>query len=223
MKSFQGYLSEGRYDPANFKAIFLAGAPGSGKSNVIQQAGLTSLGFRVINPDQSFEHLLDKNLITKDFTKEETPEQQSARMRSYELQKKQFELYSRQAKGIIIDGTGGFFPKIEEQRYQLMTLGYDTYMLMVNISVETAIKRQKERFKQGGRALPADVVKRSHENIQRLKPVYRRLFGRKYFSVESELATREDYTKIYNIFRQIVNQPISNPIAKKVMSKLGYL
>ena len=41
-------IDEGINDPAIFKAIFLAGGPGSGKSFIVGKTGLTSLGFKVV-------------------------------------------------------------------------------------------------------------------------------------------------------------------------------
>ena len=67
MKSFSQYitekplshkqnLDEGVFDPGIFKAIFLAGGPGSGKSYV---AGKTTrgLGLKLINSDDTLERL----------------------------------------------------------------------------------------------------------------------------------------------------------------------
>ena len=47
-------LEEGVNDPAIFKAVFLAGGPGSGKSFMVGQTGLNSLGFKIVNSDQQF-------------------------------------------------------------------------------------------------------------------------------------------------------------------------
>ena len=38
MRKFQQYITEGVYDPSIFKAFFLAGGPGSGKSWVSKKA-----------------------------------------------------------------------------------------------------------------------------------------------------------------------------------------
>ena len=53
MKTFQQLL-EGIYDPNIFKAVFLAGGPGSGKSFVVGKT-LAGLGLKVINSDEPFE------------------------------------------------------------------------------------------------------------------------------------------------------------------------
>ena len=49
MQRLTSYIEEGVNDPAIFKAVFLAGGPGSGKSFIVGQTALTALGFKVIN------------------------------------------------------------------------------------------------------------------------------------------------------------------------------
>ena len=61
-KSHRG-LMEGVNDPAIFKAVFLAGGPGSGKSFVVGKTALKSLGFRLINSDDAFEKGLKKRFL----------------------------------------------------------------------------------------------------------------------------------------------------------------
>ena len=48
-------IEEGVNDPAIFKAVFLAGGPGSGKSFIVGKTGLPALGFKVVNSDDAFE------------------------------------------------------------------------------------------------------------------------------------------------------------------------
>ena len=50
-------LQEGVYDPNIFKAFFIAGGPGSGKSFVVRRT-TGGLGLRVVNSDDAFEHQL---------------------------------------------------------------------------------------------------------------------------------------------------------------------
>ena len=54
MRKFQQYITEGVYDPSIFKAFFLAGGPGSGKSWVASRT-LEGSGMKVINTDLGFE------------------------------------------------------------------------------------------------------------------------------------------------------------------------
>ena len=64
MISLKTFLDEGVFDPSIFKAIFLAGGPGSGKSYI---AGKTTVGFglKLVNSDEKFEILLNfyKNVM----------------------------------------------------------------------------------------------------------------------------------------------------------------
>ena len=58
-------LQEGVYDPNIFKAFFIAGGPGSGKSFVVRKT-TGGLGLRVVNSDDAFEAQLKKaNLSLK--------------------------------------------------------------------------------------------------------------------------------------------------------------
>ena len=64
MKTFHE-LQEGVYDPNIFKAIFLAGGPGSGKSYVVKR-GTGGLGMKIVNSDDIFEkYLKDAGLSMK--------------------------------------------------------------------------------------------------------------------------------------------------------------
>ena len=72
MKNFQD-LQEGLQDPNIFKAFFLAGGPGSGKSYVVRKT-TGGTGLRVVNSDDAFEALLKKaNLSLKMPEEEEAP------------------------------------------------------------------------------------------------------------------------------------------------------
>ena len=59
MKTFL-QIQEGVYDPNIFKAVFLAGGPGSGKSYVAGKT-IRGEGLKVVNSDDAFEALLKKS------------------------------------------------------------------------------------------------------------------------------------------------------------------
>ena len=63
IRAFQE-LYEGVNDPAIFKAVFLAGGPGSGKTFIVGKTALTALGFKVVNSDPVFENALRKAGLT---------------------------------------------------------------------------------------------------------------------------------------------------------------
>ncbi len=59
MIDFQNFLTEGVYDKHIFKAFFLAGGPGSGKSWVAKRT-LGGTGMKVINSDAGFKRYAKK-------------------------------------------------------------------------------------------------------------------------------------------------------------------
>ena len=82
MESWRRYLDEdsldeGVYDPGIFKAIFLAGGPGSGKSYVASKTA-GGHGFKVLNSDKAFEHLMKKAGMSLDMTTM-SPEEEAAK------------------------------------------------------------------------------------------------------------------------------------------------
>ena len=60
LNSFAIQINEGLYDPGIFKAFFLAGGPGSGKSFVTASA-FAGTGLKLVNSDLAFEKDLKKN------------------------------------------------------------------------------------------------------------------------------------------------------------------
>ena len=68
MKTFKE-LQEGVYDPNIFKAFFLAGGPGSGKSYVVART-TAMFGMRIVNSDDVFEQLIRKAGMNMDMSGE---------------------------------------------------------------------------------------------------------------------------------------------------------
>ena len=65
MKKLNQILAEGVYDPGIFKAFFLAGGPGSGKTFVTKTA-FAGTGLKVVNSDTLLERGMKKaNLSLK--------------------------------------------------------------------------------------------------------------------------------------------------------------
>ena len=135
MKTYQ-QIQEGVYDPNIFKAVFLAGGPGTGKSFVVRQT-TGGLGLKILNSDDIYEKDLEKAGL--DAGKPEdifSDVGQSIRDRSKEKTAKRQSLWVDGRLGIIIDGTGKDVGKISRQKQLLDQVGYDCYMIFVNTSLE---------------------------------------------------------------------------------------
>ena len=213
MKSFK-QLVEGVYDPNIFKAFFLAGGPGSGKSFVVRQT-TGGLGLKIVNSDTAFEKLLkdaDFSLDFRDMSPEKTLERDKIRKRAKEVTDKMKSNFVAGRLGMIIDGTGAEYGKIEKQVKMLQQLGYDTHMIFVNTSLDTAIERNNKR----DRKLPLDIVKTYWNNVQSNIGKFQRLFGRKNFIVVDNNNAKEDvFLKVFKSVRKLATRKVKNYIAKQ--------
>ena len=207
-------LVEGVYDPNIFKAFFLAGGPGSGKSFVVRKT-TGGLGMKIVNSDTAFEKLLkdaDFDLDFRDMSPEKTLERDKIRKRAKEVTDKMQKNFVAGRLGMIIDGTGAEYGKIEKQVKMLQQLGYDTHMIFVNTSLETAIKRNNER----DRKLPLDIVKTYWNNVQSNIGKFQRLFGRRNFIVIDNNDYKEDvFFKVFKTIRKLATRKVKNYIAKQ--------
>lgn len=182
-KTFKDFLplEEGVNDPAIFKAVFLAGGPGSGKSFIVGKTALTSFGFKVVNSDQAFEASLKKAGM------ETTPENifsvkgQSLRDRASLLTKQRQSGFVNGRLGLVIDGTGKDFDKIRKQKIELEKLGYETDMILVNTNLDTAVSRDKKRARTLGREKVTPMWQAVQNNIGK----FQNLFGNQFIVVDN--------------------------------------
>lgn len=175
-------LNEGPNDPGIFKAIFLAGGPGSGKGYVAQQLGLQSRGLKVINSDDAFEYLMRKRDLSFDMPPEQQAERDVARQRAKEITTKKQDLYLDGRLGIIIDGTAKDPNKMAKLKAELESIGYQTMMVFVNTSLRTALQRNLLR----DRKVPTDIVMQSHKQVQTNKDKLSDVFATNYVEVNND-------------------------------------
>jgi len=211
----QGLLDEGVYDPSIFKAIFLAGGPGSGKSYVTRRT-TGGLGMKTINPDIAFEKILRDAGESLDMRTMDPEKRDRLRLRAKDLTNAQMKLYVDGRLGLILDGTGKDYDKIKRLKGQLDTIGYDSYMIFVNTSLEVALNRNEKR----ARKLPEDLVKQSWNEVQRNLGKYQGLFGAGNFIVVDNNKPDEDLMSMaVKQVRRLVKSPIRNTRAKRWIQK----
>ena len=124
MKTFQD-LQEGLQDPNIFKAFFLAGGPGSGKSFVVRKT-TGGTGLRIVNSDDIFEKYLKDAGFDMDMrtakAEREAEERDKLRQRAKAITKKRKDNYIAGRIGLIIDGTGKDYDKIAKLSTELKQL-----------------------------------------------------------------------------------------------------
>jgi predicted kinase len=212
---FFSLLTEGVYDPSIFKAVFLAGGPGSGKSFVAKKTTL-GLGFRLVNSDTLFEKLAREagiDLGKMDFNDPNAQKRDAIRTRAKELTAKQMDSYIKNRIGIVIDGTGRDYDNINEKRERLKKLGYDTYMVFVNTSLDVAHERNQKRE----RTVPDELVERSWKAVQSNMGKFQTLFGTSNFKIVDNNVYRSDREVFADTWKEVMKfakEPPNNKIAK---------
>jgi len=223
-------ITEGVDDPGILKCVFMAGGPGSGKSFTAMEifgidkklkSSFSSFGLKSVNSDSAFEAGLKKNGINpKDLARIEKEEPElwdkitktpgGIRDKAKQLTKKQKSFYEAGRLGMIIDGTGHEYGKIAKNKKHAEELGYDTYMVFVNTSLEVA----KERNQARDRVLPDDLLEKSWNDVQNNLGKFQNLFGGNFRIVDNTVyrPIAKDVQKAVNTF---VRKPVYNKIGQK--------
>ena len=209
MKQFND-LQEGLQDPNIFKAFFLAGGPGSGKSYVVRKT-TGGTGLKVVNSDDAFEKLLkDANLSLKMPPEEKEP-RDMVRSRAKEITKSRRDNYVEGRIGLIIDGTGRDYDKIASQSKDLRQLGYDTHMIFVNTSLDTALQRNAER----ARSVPESIVVKSWNDVQSNIGKFSQHFRQNFIVVDNNDSEEDVMTPVFKQIKGLLKKKVKSPIAKQ--------
>lgn len=164
---------EGVNDPSIFKAVFLAGGPGSGKSFVVGKTALQALGFRLINSDDAFEKGLKKAGLTASPEDIASAQGQAVRARAKAITGKKMNFALQGRMGIVIDGTGKDYAKIKKQVDMLREIGYAVHMIFVNTDLETALERNRLRPRSLEDGLVTKMWKDVQKNIGKFQGLFR--------------------------------------------------
>ena len=211
-------VEEGVYDPHIFKAVFMAGGPGSGKSYIAKSRILKGGGLKIVNSDDIFEYKMKKaGLDHGDPEVIYSPQGQEVRNQAKQMTGRMEDRYLDGRLGLIIDGTGRDVDKIARAKEKLVTMGYSCMMVFVNTSLDIAQERNLERE----RVLPADEVEKMWNAVQNNMMKFQQLFGDGKFQIVDNNGGLEDPDRAEN-FRKVeknitafISRPPSNRYAKK--------
>jgi len=186
-------------DRGLFKAVFMSGIPGSGKSSVLTKIKSGSVEPRIVNVDKVTEFLNINDIY-------------SVYDKSKIISKNQLALYLNSALPLFIDTTGCNINRLKNRINALEYMGYDTSMVFINTSLETALYRAKKRI----RKVPQEVIKEYYEKLLKFRDDVKDLFS---FNMElnnddGEL-TDEVIIKAYKKISFFYDGVIQNPIGKE--------
>ena len=231
-KTLRVELVEGYKDPGIFKAVFLAGGPGSGKTYIAKglfgipdKVNVSQTGMKMVNSDKELKYLLNKfgfgtNLdalpdeVFSNLTNPKDPKYSGLRSFAKDLTAERRRLYQNGRLGMIIDGTGDDFKKISMEKAELEKIGYQTYMIFVNTTLEVALQRNELR----DRVLPKSIVSDSHKEVNRNIGAFQGLFGSSNFMiVDNNEQKTEDQAK--KRFKMLVKQGLGKFVKSPITNK----
>ena len=234
-------ITEGVYDKGIFKCVFMAGGPGSGKTYINSQLfgipygdiNVSVGGLKSVNSDSEFMMLLRKfgfdptELATypEDVFKmlSDPVEKGGSGLRDFAqaLKKARMEGYMQGKLGMVIDSTGSNFQKVKRQKKMLEDAGYDTHMVYVMTSLDTAQARNKARAEKGERELPKDIVTKSWKDTRKNMGGLKALFGKNFALVHNDKHLDDDEARhkfanlTKNYANKWINGKIQNPKGKQ--------
>jgi len=222
---FEMLLNEGVHDKGIFKAVFLAGGPGSGKDYVMDRT-LRGHGMTEINSDKALEYLMDKEKLDKTMPKHQEKRRNEIRSKAKNVAELRHRLAIEGRNGLIINGTGSDIDEISHMKGKLESMGYDTHMLMVNTADEVSRQRNVERGQRGGRTVPEEIRKKKWDNAQASRAKFAELFKNNYVEYDNsdDLTKADDATKeakekelldIHKRIKKFVATPPKNNASKE--------
>ena len=219
MKKLNQILREGVYDPGIFKAFFLAGGPGSGKTFVTRSA-FAGTGLKLVNSDAAFERGLKKAGLSLKMPDEEEYFRNIVRAKAKMTTATQLDTYMQGRLGLVIDATGRDINVINTQKRMLDQIGYDSYMIFVNTSLDVALERNKNR----PRSIPEYIVTNSWNGVQSNIGQFQRIFSpNKMLIIDNNRSEKELVTQTLGqaakFIRSQINKRPDNYIAKQWIAK----
>jgi len=198
---------EGINDKGIFKAVFLAGHPGAGKTTVLNKVKSGSIEPRWVNTDKVFP--LFKEWWSTDWPK--------ISKKVTTISKNQLTVYINSILPLAIDGTAGSASVIMKRKHILESMGYDTAMIFVNTSLETSIERASKRERE----VDEKFIRKIYADIQKHKNFYRGKFDTwmEVNNDEGEL-TQEVINNAFKFMGNFYNSPVQNPIGQEKIEKM---
>ena len=230
---FKYELLEGVYDPGIFKAFFLAGGAGSGKSYSAEKAtgsaagkfqwddSISKLtpgkvgpyGLKVVNSDEQLEYGLMKAKMSanmKAYTSGEIERKELIRTKAKKVTAKREQLWIQGRLGLIIDGTAKDLTKLGIKKKALEDVGYDTYMIFVNTSLDVAIQQNNSR----SRKLPDQIIRDTWNEVQGIKDQLANLFPGGFVEIVNNRAGEDVFRKAFVEVGKLIKRSPTKPAAK---------
>lgn len=215
MMSFKEFLQESINDKGILKAIFVVGLPGSGKSYTINQIK-GEISPRIINTDKALEHLSKKTGIPANSDTWKTVFGDKSKKMTREM----LFHYVNGMLPLFVDGTSNNTSNILRRVGFLESIGYDVGMIFVNVDIELAKKRAKERALKINRTVDESFIDEIYQESEQNKKFFKSKFDYfKEYESTDEL-DNELLMKLFNSVQDFFKQDVENPVGKRNIEKM---
>ena len=215
---YEYLLDEGVYDQGIFKAVFLMGGPGSGKSTVVDALSLKALGLKTINSDTHFErYMKDANMsmkMTKTGSGAENPERDKLRSKAKVTAHRQMDMHVPNRLGLIFDTTSAKASKIQGYKKALDALGYEYKMVFVKTSLQLAQRLNSMR----ARTLPPKILQMEHEQVAKNAAVFKRMFKDDFIEINNDDTVQSLQKKSNALYGRMMSWVGKFPTNKKALA-----
>ena len=214
MITFKEYLMEGINDRGIFKAIWVVGAPGAGKSYTVKKLSGGVMP-RVVNTDKSAEHVSKKlnAPITSDnwnLFKDTT----------HKMTKESLAQYLNGMLPLFVDGTSNDTSNLLHRMGIVESLGYDVGLIYVSVPLDVALDRALKRAAEIKRHVDPEFIKQVHAEAEsNVKFLRSRVSYFKRIENNGELSD-EMMQDAYKATQSFFDAPVANPIGKRTLEKL---
>lgn len=190
-----------------FKAIFVAGGPGSGKDVIVREA-ISHYNLIEMNPSLAASFLNDKTTL---------------HIKSSDIRKESL----RKRNGILINGTTNEYENIVSLKEEFEELGYECMMIYVDVSDDSSKKRNNNLK----RMLDESIRKKRWEESQKISNNFKNIFER-FLSFDNSLNLFEstdeqinDHKKNVKSMNDLIDffldMQIQNETAQEWLRKMG--
>jgi tRNA uridine 5-carbamoylmethylation protein Kti12 len=211
-------LIESIEDKGILKAVFMVAGPGSGKTFIGKQL-FGEIQPKIINTDTYTRDYFGIAKEAWDIFSTETPK--SIVDRSKQLTKDQLFLNINSMLPLLIDSTSSNTTSLFKRDGILKSLGYETAMVFIKVSLETAIRRNEERIKNGEGGVSEEFLKETYGKISEIEDFYKDNFKNFYVIINEDDNAFDIYLqKRFKEIQRFYNTPTRNPIGINVLKKL---
>lgn len=216
-RTFKQFLvQESINDKGIFKAIFVVGIPGAGKSYTVSQIK-GSIPAAIANTDRSVEFLIKKWNIPSTSDNWAQFKDTAHRMTQGALTQA-----LNGMRPLFIDGTSSDPSAVLRRAGLLESLGYDIGLVHVGCSLEAAKAAAHERAKKSGREVDDEFIEavaaHDKENTEFLASKFSNFFIR--INNDRDELTDEVMNRAFSQAQTFFTSPLANPIGKRAVQKL---